>query len=50
MKDTWTKPKGVVSRVGSWDGWGRGAWWEDSGENCLNNTKKELKKKKERNV
>ena len=24
MKDTWTKPKGVGSRVGSGDGWGGG--------------------------
>ena len=24
MKDTWTKPKGVGSRVGDWDGWGGG--------------------------
>ena len=23
MKDTWTKPKGVGSRVGGGDGWGR---------------------------
>ena len=29
MKDTWTKPKGVGSRVGSGDGW---AWWEWCGE------------------
>ena len=25
MKDTWTKPKGVGSRVGGEDGWGKGA-------------------------
>ena len=24
MKDTWTKPKEVGSRVGGWDGWSRG--------------------------
>ena len=25
MKDTWTKPKGVGSRVRGGDGWGRGS-------------------------
>ena len=24
INNTWTKPKGVGSRVGGWDGWGRG--------------------------
>ena len=32
IKDTWTKPKGVGSRMGGGDGWGRGPWW---GENVL---------------
>ena len=34
IKDTWTKPKGVVSRVGGGDGWGRGIWWGENGDNC----------------
>ena len=29
IKDTWTKPKGTGSRVGSGDGWGG---WESWGE------------------
>ena len=28
VKDTWTKPKGVGSRVGGGCGWGHGDWWE----------------------
>ena len=28
MKDTWTKSKGVGSRVGGGDGWGRGVKME----------------------
>ena len=31
IKDTWTKPKGVGSRVG-WLGWGE--LWRESGDNC----------------
>ena len=27
LKDTWTKPKGVGSRVGGRDGWGGGGAW-----------------------
>ena len=34
IKDAWTKPKGVGSRVGCRDGWGRGAWWGENGDNC----------------
>ena len=34
IKDTWTKPKGVGLRVGGGDGWGRGAWWGENGDNC----------------
>ena len=34
MKDTRTKPKGVGLRVGGGDGWGRGAWWGENGDNC----------------
>ena len=29
IKDTWTKPKGVGSRVGSEDGWGSGSSGEE---------------------
>ena len=28
VEETWTKPKGVGSRGGGGDGWGRGEWWE----------------------
>ena len=31
MKDTWTKPKGVGSTVGGWDGWG--AMWAENEDN-----------------
>ena len=34
IKDTWARPKGVGSRVGSRDGWGGGVWWGDNGDNC----------------
>ena len=34
MKDPWTKPKGVGSRVGCGDGWGEGLWWGENGDNC----------------
>ena len=33
-KDTWTKPKGVGSRVGGKGGWGRGAWEGENGAKC----------------
>ena len=42
IKDPWTKPKSVGSRVGSRDGWGRGAWWETT---VLEQQLKILKKK-----
>ena len=28
------KAKGVGSRVGDGDGWGREAWWGENGDNC----------------
>ena len=31
---TWTKPKGVGSRVGGGVVWGRGVWWSENGDNC----------------
>ena len=34
IKDTWTKPKGVGSRLDGGDGWGGGQWWSKSGDNC----------------
>ena len=34
IKDTWTKPKGVGSRVGNVDGWGSREWWRENGDNC----------------
>ena len=34
VKDKWTKPKGVGSRVGCGDGWGEGLWWGENGDNC----------------
>ena len=35
MKDTWTKPKGVGSKVGSGDVWGWGGEsWGENGDNC----------------
>ena len=34
IKDTWTKPKGVGSRVGGGDGWDRGECREENGDNC----------------
>ena len=40
MKDTWTKPEGVRSRVESGDGWGWGKGWEENGDDYLNNNKK----------
>ena len=33
IKDTWTKPKGVESRVRSGDGW-VGGEWKGNGDNC----------------
>ena len=33
MKDTWTKPKGVGSRVGGGDGWGGRLWWGENTDN-----------------
>ena len=30
----WTEPKGVGSRVEGMDGWGKGAWWGENGDNC----------------
>ena len=50
IKDTWTKPKGVGSRVGSGDGWGggsRGGKWR---ELSLNNNKKCGKIKKSEKI
>ena len=35
IKDTWTKPKAVGSRVGGGDGWGRGPWWGENEDNCI---------------
>ena len=34
IKDTWTKPKGVGSRVGGGNGWG-GGWRGENGDNCI---------------
>ena len=34
IKDTWTKPKGVGSRVGCGDGWRGGLWWGENGDKC----------------
>ena len=34
IKDTWTIPKRVGSRVGGGDGWGWGESWEGNGDNC----------------
>ena len=34
IKDTWTKPKGVGSRVGGGVGWGGGPWWGENGNSC----------------
>ena len=35
IKDKWTKPKGVGSKVGGRDGGaGRRAWWGENGDNC----------------
>ena len=33
MKDTWTKPKGEVSRVEVRDGWG--GVGDENGDNCI---------------
>ena len=33
FKGTWTKPKGVGSKLGGRDGWGREEWWEENGDN-----------------
>ena len=33
------KPKGVGSKVGGEDGWGRGEWWEENVDNCSSTTK-----------
>ena len=38
IKDIWTKPKREVSRVEGRDGWGRGAWWSENGDNCTSTT------------
>ena len=38
VKNTWTKPRGLGSRVGGEDGWGRWQWWEGNGD-YLNNNK-----------
>ena len=34
VKNTWTKPKGVGSRVGGGYGWGWGELWGGNGDNC----------------
>ena len=34
VKDIWTKPKGVGSRVGGGDGWGRGVWCGENRDHC----------------
>ena len=34
IKDTWTKPKGVGSRVGSGDGWGEWGYEGGKGDKC----------------
>ena len=49
MKDSWTKPRGIGSRVGGGDGWGGGWWGGEWGQLCLSNNKiikkKEMQKK-----
>ena len=45
IKDTWTKPKRVGSRVG-WLGWGE--LWRESGDNCTWTTIKNVGKKEKR--
>ena len=40
IKDMWTKPKGVGSKVEGGDEWGRGPWWGENGDNYLNDNKK----------
>ena len=34
IKDTWTKPKGTGSKVGSGDGLGGEEWWGENGDKC----------------
>ena len=34
IKGTWTKPKGVGSRVGGRDVQGGQEWWRGNGDNC----------------
>ena len=46
IKDTWTKPRGVGSRVGGGDGWSEGEWWGGNGENYTSTTIKKVKKRK----
>ena len=45
MKDTWTKPKGVGSRVGGGDGWGAGC-----GGVKMETIEQQFKKKKQGNM
>ena len=33
IKDCWTKPKGVCSRVADVDGCGEGPWWGENRDN-----------------
>ena len=33
-KTTHKSQRGIQSRVGGGDGWGRGEWWEENGNNC----------------
>ena len=49
IKDTWTKPKGVGSRVGSGDGWGGEEWCRENKDNCTWTTIKNVREKKEKN-
>ena len=41
----WTKPEEVGLRVGGRDGWGRGVWWGENGDNYT-----WTKRKKERGL
>ena len=47
IKDTWTKPMGVGSRVGGGDGWDGGVVRGKWRQLYLNNNKKKLRKIKE---